>query len=432
MSEFNKYSTDGGATFIDVEDSNAVHYGDQSKGYVGKNLLPYPYAESSYKNNNGIEYLVDNDGIITIDGTATAATAFWILKDTGANLQWLNGKIISGCEGGGYSNSYKLVIGLDESPWSEFTNQYSGNDVIISGIPNDSKKVCVKLLISSGASVSNEKIYPMIRSASISDKTYEPYLTPNTEIVNKASWVANNAVSGSHNLLEWKNSSNNVIPAINEINGVTFTRNKDYSITLSGGSATSEIWYIPFSGILPVPVGTKLKISGEIRSRASIYIADNDDSDNIIATGKQPYFINNGHRLSFVCNVKSGEDFTTPATFKPMILLSDDTYTEYTPPKKILKQLEVDNSVTYTSKSLVIKYLNGVKQIHIFFSGYTQSSGYQTITTLEEIFRTESEILKRIIISGTNYAYLRIKTNGEVQLNTNVTNAEVYIDETFI
>ena len=54
MSEFNKYSTDGGATFIDVEDSNAVHWGDQSKGYVGKNVLP-PFSPVGLSGNGTVQ-----------------------------------------------------------------------------------------------------------------------------------------------------------------------------------------------------------------------------------------------------------------------------------------------------------------------------------------------------------------------------------------
>ena len=39
MADISKLSPDDGSTILNIKDSNAVHWGDQSKGYVGKNLL---------------------------------------------------------------------------------------------------------------------------------------------------------------------------------------------------------------------------------------------------------------------------------------------------------------------------------------------------------------------------------------------------------
>lgn len=73
-----------------------------------KNLIPYPYFETS-KTVNGITFTVNEDRSITANGTATAQATFYIAQ----NKKYLilpNTKYrLSGCEGGAY-NTYRMRV----------------------------------------------------------------------------------------------------------------------------------------------------------------------------------------------------------------------------------------------------------------------------------------------------------------------------------
>ena len=50
MADISKISPNDGSTILNIKDNNAVHWGDQSKGYVGKNLFDYINAANSHYN----------------------------------------------------------------------------------------------------------------------------------------------------------------------------------------------------------------------------------------------------------------------------------------------------------------------------------------------------------------------------------------------
>ena len=76
-------------------------------GGCGKNLLPYPYSNST-KTINGITFTDNGDGIITANGTATADAQFnctigmWLEPGT---------YTVSGCPAGGSSSTYFTALG---------------------------------------------------------------------------------------------------------------------------------------------------------------------------------------------------------------------------------------------------------------------------------------------------------------------------------
>ena len=46
-------------------------------GYLQKNLIPYPFDTTS-KTVNGLTFTVHDDGTVTVNGTATATTYFYL------------------------------------------------------------------------------------------------------------------------------------------------------------------------------------------------------------------------------------------------------------------------------------------------------------------------------------------------------------------
>ena len=189
----------------------------------GKNLLD---NTATTKILNGITFTVNSDGTVLVDGT----------NDTSANSSLVINRydlspgtyILNGCPSGGASNTYRLAI------------QETGSYSILGSIDigNGSREftidtttsVQIAIFIQKGLTINNLLFKPMLREATIADDTYEQYgASPSPDYRSKI-----------ENL-----EGENICPSLNTtrtINGVTFTKNKDGSITMNG-TATAEVNY---------------------------------------------------------------------------------------------------------------------------------------------------------------------------------------------
>ena len=193
MSEFNKYSTDGGATFIDVEDSNAVHWEDN--GVFGvKNWLP-PFDNFVATGTTGVTMTDNGDCTVTVNpGTVTSAGGYWLyksnvkLKDLG--FESVNYKM--SMSGSNTSNTGSMTFTLrnltknifhtlnlnfstGEQTWTGDINIIDASEI------NDNFDIYLwtplNTVISTAVIVS-----PMIRLASDTDTTFRSYAMTNRQI----------------------------------------------------------------------------------------------------------------------------------------------------------------------------------------------------------------------------------------------------------
>lgn len=144
---------------------------DDIKGYVndqitnrvicgkGKNLLKNTTKSQTI---NGVTFTVNDDGSITANGTATAIAEFRIAT----NFVCEYDAILSGCTGGS-STTYRLQYYSGDGSFA--VNNYDGDNQISGG-----KTGNIRIYIVAGVTV-NTTFYPMIRIASETDDTYEPY-----------------------------------------------------------------------------------------------------------------------------------------------------------------------------------------------------------------------------------------------------------------
>lgn len=132
---------------------------------TGKNLLPYPYYDTT-KTLNGITFTDNGDGSITCNGTATATATFNLMNNLATHLFEVGESyILSGCPSGGSNTSY--AIG-----WHNVGSEYgSGLTITVA----EDTVYTAYIVIHSGATVSNLTFYPMVRLTSIEDATWEPY-----------------------------------------------------------------------------------------------------------------------------------------------------------------------------------------------------------------------------------------------------------------
>ena len=153
--------------------------GDNEINICGKNLLPYPYYETT-KTTNGVTYTDNGNGTISINGTATANAYFSIFPNTtGVRLKFKAGTYT-------FSNNVLLPSGvvITFNPRDSSGNAISGVSAVYL---NDTTKEATRtinqdfelfanILVSSGTAITTLfTIYPQIEKSNQAT-TYEPYV----------------------------------------------------------------------------------------------------------------------------------------------------------------------------------------------------------------------------------------------------------------
>ena len=146
-------------------------------GWTGKNLCPYA---TWFDRTHGVTFLMDNDGVITANGTAEGqnvmAKAFFTPPFDGQ-------LILNGCNSG---NSKVHIYPYDQTNsarpykdsskterWDVNDNVYNGNE--ISFFVEAGVEYSINCRVVKNYTADNVKFYPMLRKAEISDSTFEPY-----------------------------------------------------------------------------------------------------------------------------------------------------------------------------------------------------------------------------------------------------------------
>ena len=158
-------------------------YPDGSVGVdvFGKNLIPYPYFDTTMTQ-NGITFTDNGDGTITVNGTATD-TANFLCVNMGTPIPIKAGKyIISGCPANGGANTFEFAFGWRENVGDTRQLLYEQG----SGIEYTFEKdgyidfICVAR---TGVTANNAVFKPMLRVADITDGTWEAYKEPQSLVV---------------------------------------------------------------------------------------------------------------------------------------------------------------------------------------------------------------------------------------------------------
>lgn len=156
-----------------------------------KNLIPYPYHENT-EEDRGITWTNNADGTITITGNATADSAHNLSQRTNTGKLYLpNGKYkLSGCPSGGSDSTYYLeaLCTKNSSAKSLGLDNGTGVDITVNGDDHgvDGAYVMVRGIVKNGYAVTNPiTFFPMLRLASDTDDTYQPYAKTNRELTDE-------------------------------------------------------------------------------------------------------------------------------------------------------------------------------------------------------------------------------------------------------
>lgn len=138
---------------------------------IGKNLIPYPYVNTSFSK-DGITWTDLGDGRIKANGTAEKDTAFLLSKF----------KVPAGkYTGSGSINVENVAIQLSHDAIYDMGSTWYKPEITATYSDEVFFNYC-RILIKEGVTVDNEIFEPMLRHADIEDGTYEPFKSITNEI----------------------------------------------------------------------------------------------------------------------------------------------------------------------------------------------------------------------------------------------------------
>ena len=320
-----------------------------------KNLLPNIGVSNTI---NGITYTVNEDGSVTADGTATSNSEFLLIQhnsDIATEFkQNIIGKtlILSGCPDGGGSSKYH-VRKWGQGSSGTYYDQGKGVTFTPTLEEYDSYTWNFQIRIMSGITVSNLLFKPMLRLASDTDTTYQPYSKTNQKLTAETQALANQTndivnVLGAKNVLPTPYYSTK--GGTTTSGTLTVTENADGSVTIDG-TASGQSYIDLARNDKFLKAGTYI-LSGGITSKQYVYIncLNNGTYIKTLAsamTSEVKFVLDyNGYdAITVGISIASGESLSN-VTFYPMIRLASDPDDTYVPYAMTNQQLTQD-SVTW-------------------------------------------------------------------------------------
>lgn len=176
-----------------------------------KNILP---NKATTQVINGVTFTVSADGSINVNGTATADAILHLIPNTTGKLSAFFSKggnyiISTGTTGAGPNVFFGIEYTgstWDIGEWLTYSTQTS-KEIYIDGskLNNASSVIECYVKVNSGTTVSNKKVYPMLRPSNIKDATYVPYSKTNYELTTEISNIANYSTTETNTGKKWIN-----------------------------------------------------------------------------------------------------------------------------------------------------------------------------------------------------------------------------------
>lgn len=353
-----------------------------------KNLFPTnkTYYNGSSYTNNGITFVQNDDGSITVSGVATADAQYTLFTrntDWGINIDVGKSYILSGCPSGGSNDTYRLVFGdtqssayhrlaIDTGEGAEFTITTASEAYYASSID-----------VRSGVDLTTPiTFYPMLRTASDTDSTYQPYAETNYQLThNKVDWKSN-GILGAKNLIPYPYYTG----SSHTTNGITFTVNDDGSITVNGTATATAFYglYYSTSSTDLLSASTNYIVSLELEGTGAISTYISIDGSDIVAirnvssgyNEKSFTIASTSGVLSFGLYISNGTT-CSDLVVKPMLRYASDADTTYRP------YAMTNSELTDIVSGLTTQPWHVVGSSLTWASGFTYvAGGYQKIGRL--------------------------------------------------
>lgn len=200
-------------------EKKAVDYTIHGNTETGKNLIPYPYQNTT-KTTNGITYTDNGDGTITANGTATA-NAYFVYTNSLKNIDTTKKYVLSGG-----SQTVSVYISMYQgNTWKKEIHARTQGVVIDFPSYTDIEfdRISISSYVYKGITADNVTVKPMLELGETATE-YEPY-------------KENHVGDKTKNLIPYPYHSTTTTT-----NGITFTDNGDGSVTVNG-TATADAYF---------------------------------------------------------------------------------------------------------------------------------------------------------------------------------------------
>lgn len=335
-----------------------IDYTTLLKGYFGKKDDVEALAE--YDANTGVKNLHDVNGseISGVYGvTVTRLSKGYKLESTMSG-SWLhayfsqklekNTDYILSCtvdysSGLGAIYFYGKVTGGSNVEIAHLDNISASGDKTLSFNSGNYDEYQIYLSITGTPSATGNITFDnfMIRDASITDPTYQPYAEPNVELTQETTGlISNSFANGCVNLLP-NNATSQVV------NGITWTKNADGTITASGTPTARS--YIQITGVT-LQAGT-YRLSGTPKggNYSSTYGCGIESLSKFDSGDGVEFTLSSETTFSVIFSIRTGGSSPLNITFKPMITLADmpnSDYAHYVPYCKSNKELTEEQCIS--------------------------------------------------------------------------------------
>lgn len=277
-----------------------------------KNLIKL--NPNTYTSGNVVVKLNDDGTIsVSLSSGSTANTIFSRAVMAITNLRDMD-LILNGCpSGGNYSSGYALYIS-DDGVTKE---KDEGNGVLV---PKNTTVTTsyLALIVRSGTAISGTLTFkPMIRPASITDATFQPYALPNPVLTPA---LIEQVDAGAKNMLKNINSAGS-----QTIRTLTFTTDSQGCVTISSGTASdgNADLHINSNAEANLVVGQTYILTGcPSGGSLSGYRLNISSKGSDIGEGLE--FTYDGSPIDVYIRVSSGYQLANAVTFKPMICTLTD------------------------------------------------------------------------------------------------------------
>ena len=217
----------------------------RGKTVATENLIPYPYEEST-KTANGVTFTVNSDGSVTVNGTATARTVFFIVNiNKFLRLSQGVSYRLSGCPAGGGDNTFSLTV--QDITYSQTFNDVGNGESVVTRFTD----YYAFITIFADYTANNLIFRPMLNAGT----TAKPYSKGFAGLKNAS---FEKIVSTGRNLIPYPYEE-----STKTANGVTFTVNSDGSVTVNGTATARTVFFIVnINKFLRLSQGVSYRLSG--------------------------------------------------------------------------------------------------------------------------------------------------------------------------
>lgn len=274
-------------------------------------------------------------------------------------------------------------------------------------------------------------IEPMLRDASITDDTYEPYHESVEEEIEQI--YADNGVLGAKNLLNHKRSGSTTIQ------GITYTVNADLSISTSGtADANNNSWWNLLPNGITLPAGKYIiSDNGNLNTpshRLSIRLTDNTYVALGTSSETEVTLTATNQIVEFSIGIAKGQA-SNNYVFKPMLRLAsdpDDTYVPYAMTNRELTEVVTPDKTAFTdtkgttSVNTIVKTGN-IVVADLRTNGLT-TAAWESIATIPAGYRPANNVwFVANDMTGGTLIRCALNSDGKVTCPSAISNKEIYI-----